>query len=74
MFSKFDEQTFTSQFKFPLVPHSYSLLPHQSQNLSKLLNKETMSTKSRLMFSKLDQQTFPNEFKFPLVLLSYGHI
>ena len=36
MVSKLDEQTFTSEFDFHQVLHSYSLVPHLSEKLSKL--------------------------------------
>ena len=49
---KLDKQTFTSEFDSHWVPHSYSLEPHLSKGLSKLL-----------MVNKLDKQTFTNEFE-----------
>ena len=36
MVNKIDKQTFTSEFDFHLVPHSYILVPHLSKKLSKL--------------------------------------
>ncbi len=37
MVCKLDKQTFTSQVKSHWVPHSYSIVPHPSKKLSKLL-------------------------------------
>ena len=37
MVYKQDLQTYTSEFKFYRVPHSYRLVPHLSEKLSKLL-------------------------------------
>ena len=36
MVSKLDKQTFTSEFKFHWVTHSFGLVPHPSKKLSKL--------------------------------------
>ena len=72
MVNKLDEQTFTSEFEFHSMPHSYGLVPHLSKALNKLLLINWMGASGGVMVNKLDLQTLTSEFDSHWVPHSFG--
>ena len=71
--SKQDKQTYTSEFEFQWVPHSFGLMPHRSKKLPKLLNVGFLYREVSKSASMHNSKQYDEVVNFVLLLLLTLH-